>query len=145
MHRTTIVHKHQNLVGQNFNNVCSIEDLTVHPIEQIQGDGKNPSIEKFRKLRERYWMKELRTIYPYGLNDRCDGLDWTRKDTTHITARIFNQVKLKELIKVQEKLIIVKNFQLIYFYKNLRTFIMKNPRNGCFSVVRQLYPFRKNA
>ena len=29
MHRTTIFHKHQNLVGQHFNNgICSIEDLT---------------------------------------------------------------------------------------------------------------------
>ena len=43
MHRTTIIHKHQNLVGQHFNNgVCSIDDLTVHPIEQINGDGRNP-------------------------------------------------------------------------------------------------------
>ena len=23
-----------------------------------------------RKARERYWMMELRTVYPYGLNDR---------------------------------------------------------------------------
>lgn len=84
MHCTTIVHKHQNLVGQHFNNGVCIKDLTLHPIEQIQGNGK-ASIEKFRKLRERYCMKELRTIYPYGLNARCDGLDWTRKVHVSLT------------------------------------------------------------
>ena len=75
-HRSVIFHKHNGLVAQHFNNGnCSIEDLCVQPIEQINGDGRDPKIKSFRKFRESHWMKELRTIFPYGLNDRCNGLD----------------------------------------------------------------------
>jgi len=73
-HRTSIINKHAGLVAQHFNNgSCSIEDVCVQPIEQITGDGRDPDIGKARKFREAYWMKELRTVFPYGLNDRCNG------------------------------------------------------------------------
>ena len=39
-------------------------------------------------------MKQLRTIFPYGLNDRCDGKDWTRKECNDITATIFNKIEV---------------------------------------------------
>ena len=92
-HRSTIFHKENGLIAQHFNNgKCSIEDLCVQPIEQIYGDGRDPKVVKLRKLRELYWMKELRTVFPYGLNDRCNGVDWTKKDLTDITSSIFNKI-----------------------------------------------------
>ena len=71
------------------------EDLCVQPIEQIDGDGRHPNVEKFRKLRESYWMKELPTIFPYGLNDRCGGLDWTKKESDKIAASLFNKITVR--------------------------------------------------
>ena len=29
-----------------------------------------------RKNRETFWMKELRTLTPYGLNNNCQSKDW---------------------------------------------------------------------
>ena len=39
----------------------------VQPIEYL--DHNKTSVRIFR---ENFWMKELRTIYPYGLNERTD-------------------------------------------------------------------------
>ena len=39
-------------------------------------------------------MKELRTIYPYGLNDRCNGTDWTSKNSEFSAMSIFNKLKV---------------------------------------------------
>ena len=38
-------------------------------------------------------MKELRTTYPYGLNDKCNGRIWKNKNQEDITASIFNPIK----------------------------------------------------
>ena len=35
--------------------------------------------------------KELRTIYPFGLNDRCNGIDWSNRDDDDIASTIFNK------------------------------------------------------
>ena len=37
-----------------------------------------------RKARETYWMQELRTIFPYGLNDRIE--DQFKTDNKHINV-----------------------------------------------------------
>ena len=46
-------------------------------IEKLQGDGRNEDnslnsdVTDFRRMRERWWMDELQTRYPYGLNIRA--------------------------------------------------------------------------
>ena len=63
----------------HYNNVCIGGSFTVQIIEKLNGDGyKNGKIDKdmtkYRLEREDYWMKTLRTIYPYGLNDQTKGM-----------------------------------------------------------------------
>ena len=53
-----------------YENGISIQDL-----EKLPGDGyKNGSRDKemyaHRLKREDFWIKKLRTIYPYGLNEK---------------------------------------------------------------------------
>ena len=55
--------------------VCSEADFNVQIIEKLPGNGRkgkylDPKSTKYRKERELHWMLKLRTVYPYGLNDR---------------------------------------------------------------------------
>ena len=44
----------------------------------------NFSTKPLQKARETYWMDELRTIFPYGLNDRIG--DEFKTDNKHINV-----------------------------------------------------------
>ena len=56
--------------------ICKGAGHSVQIIEKLDGDGRNggkcldPRSTKERKERELHWMLKLRTVYPYGLNDR---------------------------------------------------------------------------
>ena len=51
-------------------------DYTVQIIEKLEGTGRSErnviklDDSKYREKRELHWMLKLRTVYPYGLNDR---------------------------------------------------------------------------
>ena len=55
---------------------CKGSSYTVSILEKLEGTGRTDrnamdvASKPVRKARERYWMMELRTVYPYGLNDR---------------------------------------------------------------------------
>ena len=40
-------------------------------------------------------MKELRTIFPYGLNNKLDGKNWKFKDRDDIIGKVFNHSSSK--------------------------------------------------
>ena len=54
---------------------CKDSLYTVNIIEKLEGTGRTDrntmdfAAKPIRKARETYWMHELRTIFPYGLND----------------------------------------------------------------------------
>jgi len=59
----------------HYKNVCPGATFSVQILEKLPGNGyKNgkvdPAMLKYRLEREDYWIKTLRTVYPYGLNDR---------------------------------------------------------------------------
>jgi len=49
-----------------------MDDIRIQPIEHItQNPGETEKDITIRRLdRERFWMLELGSMYPYGLNDR---------------------------------------------------------------------------
>ena len=64
----------------HFSNVCPGSLFSIDILEKLPGDGyENGSIDdkmrKYRLEREDYWMKILRTVYPYGLNDRAKSIN----------------------------------------------------------------------
>ena len=62
----------------HFREVCPGSSFSIRIIEVFKGDGYEnnkvcPEARKIRVERENFWMKELRTIFPYGLNERARG------------------------------------------------------------------------
>ena len=62
-------------VIKHFRKACPGAGFKIQVIEIFSGSGyrNNKVCKKARKkriVREDYWMKELRTVYPYGLNER---------------------------------------------------------------------------
>ena len=59
----------------HFTNVCPNSSFTIQILEVLPGNGyKNGALDlemmAHRKDREDFWMKRMRTIYPYGLCDK---------------------------------------------------------------------------
>ena len=48
----------------------------------------DPSITHFRKIRETFWVLLLRTIFPYGLNDRI-GDEPKKEDNPDLVGKRF--------------------------------------------------------
>ena len=60
----------------HFRDVCPGSTYSIHIIEVFKGDGCDnnkvcPEARKIRVDRENFWKKELRTIFPYELNERA--------------------------------------------------------------------------
>ena len=50
--------------------------FSIHILEKLEGDAfidsqRDFAVQKLRLQREGYWLKKLRTIYPYDLNERA--------------------------------------------------------------------------
>ena len=75
----------------HFTNVHSLEDMIIKPIE-ICND------EDTLLERERYWMLQLNTVFPYGLNDRTNVKDF--HDTFHV---VNNQKNSKAVYSIFNK------------------------------------------
>ncbi len=59
----------------HYNNVCPGASFSIQILEKLPGNGYlngvvDEKMREYRLKREDYWMKKLRTVYPYGLNDR---------------------------------------------------------------------------
>ena len=56
--------------------VCKGATYSVNIIEKLPGDGRgedgkiDSTVARIRRQKERDWMRKLRTVYPFGLNDR---------------------------------------------------------------------------
>jgi hypothetical protein len=91
-HRTTVTNKKHNLLAEHFNGEggCNVSHLVVQPIEQMNGKGIMMKSERLK--RESYWIKELRTLTPYGLNDRLGGRNWIFRWRDDIAGQCFNKL-----------------------------------------------------
>ena len=60
-----------------FRNECAGSSFIIQILEIFPGTGyKNDKVQPAKRFkREDYWMKTLRTIYPYGLNERARKYD----------------------------------------------------------------------
>ena len=87
----------------------------MHVIEKLFGDGRVPSDRKkekgpldsavtsLRRKKEREWMLKLRTVYPYGLNDRIGDEYMVEKDCCDIFSKFPPLNRLKEQYKICTK------------------------------------------
>ena len=53
----------------------------------------NVDCTALREKCETDWMVELRSVYPYGLNDRCKGRDWReRGEGVQVGSTLFKKL-----------------------------------------------------
>ena len=56
---------------------CESNVFTLQILEKLKGDGygddnkPDPTVTKLRQDREDFWIKRLRTVYPYGINHKA--------------------------------------------------------------------------
>lgn len=92
-HRSNIINKTEGMaMRQHFTSHHSVADFSIKPIEFCS------NVLELRQ-REKYWMRELNTIFPYGLNDRID-FGGIRDSYVHVLSNspipiygLFNTVK----------------------------------------------------
>ena len=87
------------ILTNHFNSgKCKGAKYTVNILEKLDGSGRterramDPESTAYRKQREIYWMLKLRTVYPYGLNDRI-GDEYKSHDTHIIVGKRFPPLK----------------------------------------------------
>ena len=79
------------ILSNHFNEgCCRGKSFSVQILEKLEGNGRtargalDASITSKRKERELYWMLKLRTVFPYGLNDRIG--DEFKNENTHFAV-----------------------------------------------------------
>ena len=78
----------------HFNGPCKGYTFNVQVITCFEGSGYDDSGEVDAVLREKrlehedYWIKKLRTIYPYGLNDKAKDLSKFDSSVGHLFPRL---------------------------------------------------------
>ena len=87
-HRDSI-RRSKKLIGQHFSTKDHSEkDFSIQIIDKLYAQqGENDKdFENRLLIREKYWMLELGTVYPYGLNDNVKGLGNVTKTYAHINV-----------------------------------------------------------
>ena len=81
---------------EHFNyGMCKDKTYNVKIIETIAAEGKKNgkmdwTTASFRRKREDYWMEELETIHPYGLNNR-HGKNLDQRDDNDAVCKVFGK------------------------------------------------------
>ena len=96
--------KGNKLMAYHFSKeICQISGFSIQIIAKLNGDGRfpnrevDPEVTKQRQNYETSIMCHLRTVYPYGLNDRYKVTDWTNKSENQNTSKTCFQT-LKHII-----------------------------------------------
>ena len=83
------------ILSDHFNKgVCKDASYSVQILEKLEGNGRternalDPSVTSIRKDREMFWIYQLRTLYPYGLNDRI-GNEYKNDNTHRLVGKRF--------------------------------------------------------
>lgn len=72
---------------------CSTENLTIQPIEKVDSAEPGSTLADTLLQRELFWIKTLRTYYPFGLNEVPQNFSHT--DDTHHTEKLFTPLVTK--------------------------------------------------
>ena len=96
-HRSTMKGKQHTLLCQHCHLVDGIphriklDDLNIQPIEVL---AKNTT-KRDRIKKEEWWMRELKTLYPYGLNDKHNNNYYSSYSEEKLVWTIFNHQTIK--------------------------------------------------
>ena len=79
---------------------CANHTFSVRILETIKEEARcdkklDPVVTAIRRKREDYWMEQLHSIYPYGLNNR-HGKNFDQADIDDPVRRVFKRQKIKK-------------------------------------------------
>ena len=64
-------------LSEHFNNgKCCGSEFSVRILEKLEGNGQternalDPTTTQIRRARESHWMLKMRTVFPFGLNEK---------------------------------------------------------------------------
>ena len=114
---------------------CQGATYTVKILEKLDGDGRNsngeidPSVTVIRRKKETEWMLRLRTVFPYGLNDRI-GNEYMTDRGHHVICSQFPPLKRQNNhFRVRTKTRVSNNLLLRHFPYIVMESIRTNRRN----------------
>ena len=123
------------LVDHFSSGLCQGATFTVHVLEKLSGTGRDaegnvdPAITRIRRQKERDWMLRLRTVFPYGLNDRVGDEYMPEKDLSVVCSRFPSLKRVKEQQKVRTKSSVTSTFLIDNFIYIINESLRTNLRN----------------
>ena len=124
------------ILANHFNSGhCKGASFSVNIIEKLSGDGRgedgklDPIMNRIRKKKETEWMLKLRTVFPYGLNDRVGDEYMENRDHDVIFSKFPSLVKIKERFKVRTRSKTSSSFMADNFIYIINESIRTNFRN----------------
>ena len=128
-------------------NSCPGASFSIQVIEHFKGNGYKgkqvcPEARKIRVEREDYWIKELRTVYPYGLNERARG-----HDKNLPVGKLFPKVarsmpQANHSRNNRNNRVIVTSHE--DFFQNFDSIISNDIRNACYRLRVTINRLRKS-
>ena len=104
-----IPHSSRILAGHFNTGHCKGATFSVNIIEKLNGDGRekngklDPSVTRNRRNKETNWMLKLRTVYPYGLNDRIGDEYMRDRNHDNVFAKFPPLMRIKEGLKIRTR------------------------------------------
>ena len=89
------------ILSNHFNSGCS--NLKYRIIEHINNSDDTDNDDTNRRFREAFWIRELRTKYPYGLNDRLLGDDPNTPVLSNFNKQNKHKIRGKKHTRAQKK------------------------------------------
>ena len=114
---------------------CQGASYTVKIVEKLYGDGRDsngevdPSITVIRRKKETEWMLRLRTVFPYGLNDRIGNEYMTDRGDPLICKQFPPLKRNQNHFRVRTKTKVSDNLILSHFPYIVMESIRTNRRN----------------
>ena len=93
----------------NHKNTCNGCELSIQILENLPGNGHldtgdpDPNASRYRLDREDFWIKRLRTLFPYGLNEKAFDKISSASDIDQAIGRFFPPLERSRLRVVRNR------------------------------------------
>ena len=131
--------------------VCKNAVYSVNIIEKLQGSGRDedykvdPAVTTIRRKKETEWMLKLRTVFPYGLNDRVGDEFMSEKGNCNIACKFPALKRSMNRFRVRSKTYTSSDFILNNFIYILNESFRNNIKNSMNLVRALLSSLRKSS
>ena len=133
--------------------LCKNANYSVQIIEKLEGNGRtgrkalDTQVTSLRKTQETHWMLKLRTVYPYGLNDRIGDEHRNTTGGSMIASRFPPLKRSAPFRGVERRRPINPSvlFNADNFHENLKIMLADNLPNAMNHIRIQLTSMKKSS